>query len=303
MQILVLTPHEDRAGRAVNLALELAQRTGARVKLLRVLQENLGVEGSSQREGRTVPLREVLLEAETRRLEELGERLRSSAIDVSVEVCWGVPWEIVLRLVEREAYDLVVKPASGLDRQGRVFFGSTALHLFRRCPCPVWVVVDEGRLPSRVLAAIDPSGAPQRKRVANRIVDWAERVGEWAEASVDVATAWSAPAADLLSENLPEDELKAYVQDAQERVVTNLNELLAARPAPPDSDRIHVVEGAAQDAIARFSEEHDIDLIVMGTLCRDDAVGDLLGETAETIIRQVRSSVLTIPPAAARESS
>ncbi len=298
MQILVLTPHEDRAGRAVNLAHELAQRAGAKVKLLRVLQENLGVEGSSQRDGRSVPLRDVLLEAETRRLDELAERLRASAIDVSVEVCWGVPWEIVLGLVEREAYDLVVKPASGLDRQGRVFFGSTALHLFRRCPCPVWVVGNEGRLPSSVLAAIDPSGAPQRKRVANRIVDWAERVAEWAEGAVHIATAWSAPAADLLSDNLPEDELKAYVEDAQQSAVSSLNDLLESRPTPPDPDRIHVVEGPAQDAIARFSEEHDIDLIVMGTLCRDDAVGDLLGETAETMIRQVRSSVLTIPPAA-----
>ena len=302
MRILVLTPHEDRAGRAVNLALELAQRTGAQVKLLRVLQENLAVKGSSQQDGRAVALREVLLEAETRRLEELAEQLRASSIDVSVEVCWGVPWEVVLGLVEREAYDLVVKPASGLDRQGRVFFGSTALHLFRRCPCPLWVVGDEGRLPSRILAAIDPSGASQRKQVANRIVDWAERVGEWADGAVHIATAWSAPAADLLSENLPEDELKAYVQDAQASAVTNLNELLESRPVPPGPDRIHVVEGAAQDVIARFAEEHDIDLIVMGTLCRDDRVGDLLGETAETIIRQVRSSVLTIPPTAALAS-
>lgn len=301
MRILVLSPHEDRAGRSVNLASELAQRTGAGVMLLRVLQENLAIEGGSLCDGRSLSLRELLLEAETRRLEELAETLRTKGVEVSVEVCWGVPWEIVLGLVEREGFDLVVKPASGLDRQGRVFFGSTALHLFRRCPCPVWVVGDEGRLPNRILAAIDPSGAAHRTRVANRIVDWTERVGEWSAAGVDIATAWSAPGAELLRENLSESEWKAYVEENHDRVMADLDGLLAARPSQPAADRVHLIEGVAQDVLASFAEEQGIDLIVMGTLGRDDRVGDLLGETAETVIRQVHSSVLTIPPSATPE--
>lgn len=78
-------------------------------------------------------------------------------IEVSSEVSWGVPWEVVIELVQAQQFDLVVKPARGTGASGRVFFGTTALHLFRRCPCPVWVVGNDGNLPSRMLVAIDPT--------------------------------------------------------------------------------------------------------------------------------------------------
>ncbi len=220
--ILVLSPHEDRAGCAVNLAAELAQRTGAKVTLLRVLERNLTTSDSSQLEDPESWIRDLLTEVETRRVGDLTDRFRSRGIEVCVEVRWGVPWETVLELVERDRHDLVVKPASGMSHAGRVFFGYTALQLFRRCPCPVWVVGDEGRLPKRILAAIDPTGAARRRAAAMRILDWAERVGTWADGPVHVATAWHAPAAELLRDELPERDWKAYVADARERAETDL---------------------------------------------------------------------------------
>jgi universal stress protein E len=294
--ILVLSPHEDRAGCAANLAAELAQRTGAKVTLLRVLERNLTSSESCELEDPETWIRDLLSEVETRRVGELAERFRARGIEVCVEVRWGVPWEVVLELVERDRHDLVVKPASGMSHAGRVFFGYTALQLFRRCPCPTWVVGDEGRLPKRILAAIDPTAAARRRAAALRILDWAERVGAWADSPVHVATAWHAPAAELLRDELPERDWKAYVDDARNRSETDLRAVLAERASPIDGERTHLLQGAPQDVIPRFSHDHRVDLIVMGTLHRSGAVGDLLGETAETILREVRSSVLTIPP-------
>lgn len=294
-RILVLSPHEDRAGRAIHLACELAMRTGASVTLVRVLEESLGA-GQSLAGAGPRSIREMLAEIETRRVGELAERFRERAIPVSVEVRWGVAGAAVVELVERDRIDLVVKPATGLSRSGRLFFGATALHLFRRCPCPVWVVGQEGRLPSRIVAAVDPQGAPQRRAAAARILEWAERVGIWTDGLVHVASAWEAVAADLLRDEVSAEEWKAYVDDARSRAERDLRALLAARSAAAPPDRIHLLEGPVVEALPRFAEEQDADLIVMGTLGREGAMGDLLGETAETIIRQIRSSVLTIPP-------
>jgi nucleotide-binding universal stress UspA family protein len=280
------------------LASQLARRTGARLTLVRVLAESLGRAAGSDIGGGKDSIRDLLLDVETRSVEALAERARADGVDVSIEVCWGVPWEVVLDRIEREAFDLVVKPASGLNRDGPVFFGSTALHLFRRCPCPVWVVGDDGRLPGAILAAVDPSGALPRRAAAERILDWAERVRDWADASLHVVSAWSAPAAALLRDSLDAGELEEYVRSAHDLAQTDLEALLAARsPAPPPSN-VHLAEGDTPEALTRFAREHAVDLIVMGTRGREDRVGDLLGETAETIIRHVRSSVLTIPPAA-----
>jgi len=296
-RILVLTPHEDRAGRATHLACELATRTGASVTLVRVLEESLGA-GQPLAGAGPRSIREMLTEIETRRVGELAERFRDRGISVSVEVRWGVAGAAVVDLVERDGIDLVVKPATGLSRNGRLFFGATALHLFRRCPCPVWVVGQEGRLPSRIVAAVDPQGTPQRQAAATRILEWADRVGDWTDGLVHIASAWEAVAADLLRDEVSAEEWKAYVDDARSRAERDLTELLAARDVPSPPDRIHLLEGPVVEALPRFAEEQDADLIVMGTLGREGAMGDLLGETAETIIRQIRSSVLTIPPPA-----
>ena len=294
--ILVLAPHEDRASRAARLAGELAERIGARVVLLRVLEERLGSGGTQDSSDAQQQVRELLLEAETQQAEALGEELRDRGIDVSVEVCWGVAWEAVLERVERDGHDLVVKPASGLVRQGHVFFGSTALHLFRKCPCPVWVVGNDARPPQKLLAAIDPSGAERRRQIAANILEWTDLVADWSGGEVHLGTAWNAAGEGLLKERLAEAEWKRYVDEAHERTSDALASTLEENRRFVPAERLHLVEGVAHEALAQLAHDESIDLIVMGTLGREDAIGDHLGETAETVIRQVRCSVLTIPP-------
>ena len=293
-RILVLAPHEDRAERSLTLASQLAARTGASLTLLRVLQESLGSEPSRDTDAQGRSLRDLLLTNETSRVEELAERAREQGLDVSVEVGWGVAWELVLDLVEGDGYDLVIKPASGLSHEGVVFFGSTALHLFRRCPCPLWIVGDDGRLPNRIMAAVDPTPTPRPRASALRILSWAERVRDWSEADLEVVCAWHAAGAELLSDTLDDGDLKDYVQATHDRSEAELQDLLSS----PELDTIpsRMVEGPAEEVLPRAANEGSADLIVMGTRGHQDRVGDLLGETAETIIRQVRSSVLTIPP-------
>lgn len=294
--ILAFVPHEDRAGRAAALTRELATRTGASVRLLRVLEEKLGSVPSRASCDSQESIRRLLAEVETQQLEEIASQLRNSGVDVSVEVCWGVPWEEILYRVRQHDIDLVVKPASGLGRRGRVFFGATALNLFRRCPCPVWVVGDNGRLPKRLLAAIDPSGATHRRLIASRILDWAEHVGEWSGAEIHIGTAWNAAGIEVLRERLGDEEWKEYVDETRRETFSDLERVLEERTPRAQAERVHLVHGVAHEVLPELVQKTEIDLVIMGTLGREGEVGDRLGETAETMIREVRSSVLTIPP-------
>ena len=294
-RILVLAPPEDRVDRAVGLASDLAERADLEVFLVWVLEEGLhphprGAALDAER------LRDLLVEAEVRELEQLATPLRDAGRLLDTSVCWGVPWEVVLELVERLEIDLVVKPARGLSHSGRVFFGVTALQLFRRCPCPVWVVGDDGRLPRRILAAVDPSGGSVRQAVGERVLQWASWIAGLSAAELHVASYWRAPAADLLKAVVPAGDLEPYVDEARENAREALDRLLEGIPGSPPADRVHLVEGDPRDLLPRFAEGGGFDLVVMGSQGRAGVAGELLGETAELVVRAVRSSVVTVSP-------
>ena len=59
----------------------------------------------------------------------------------------------------------------------------------------------------------------------------------------------------------------------------------------------HMVTGEPADAISRFAEEHDIDMIVMGTHGRTGLLRLLMGSTAEAVVRRAKCAVLTVKPA------
>ena len=292
MKILVLTPPEDRQDRAITLAAEIARRVEAELTLLRVIDPIPETTDPQLRPS----VSELLESAAAERLEERASALREASIPTRIELAHGVAWQCVLDRVTRERFDLVVKPASGIGAAGPVFFGSTALHLFRRCPCPIWVVGDEGTIPERVLAAVDPSEGERRRRAADAVLDWAEEIAGWSDAAPEVVSAWRSLSSRVDVPGLDPADLKRDRDFARERVEAALESILVDRGDAVTRDQVHIVEGSPSRALPALTSARDTDLLVMGTLARPDAIGDLIGETAESIIRQVRCSVLTVPP-------
>ncbi len=298
-RILVLTPAEDHRRRAVALAVALARKTGASLTLVRVIEESATSPDFSAGSPLESKVRDLMHDCETREMRKIAESVRTSSgdlLEVDIEVHWGVPWEVVIELVERDGFDLVIKPARGLSHSGRVFFGATALHLFRRCPCPVWVVGDDGNLPQRVLVSIDPSLDQTRREMASKLLDWGNAVRAASGAEVEVVSAWQAPGADLLKERLEESEFNAYRGDALERAEKGLRTILQESSSGPAVMRCHLLAGSAREVIPDFTEDRGFDLVVVGTLGRTGIVGEILGETAELILRGVRCSVLAVSP-------
>ena len=60
--------------------------------------------------------------------------------------------------------------------------------------------------------------------------------------------------------------------------------------------RIHLVKGEAALVIPKLAHEKQVDLIVMGTVCRTGIAGFFIGNTAEKILQDVDCSVLTVKP-------
>jgi nucleotide-binding universal stress UspA family protein len=65
---------------------------------------------------------------------------------------------------------------------------------------------------------------------------------------------------------------------------------------PDQPERVHLLAGSAREAPPIFIEDEAFDLVVRGTVGRDGLAGEILGETAEWILRAVRCSVLCVSP-------
>ncbi len=58
----------------------------------------------------------------------------------------------------------------------------------------------------------------------------------------------------------------------------------------------HLVRGWACKEIPALTKRIDVDLVVMGTICRSGVPGFIMGNTAEMILNQVDCSVLAVKP-------
>ena len=77
---------------------------------------------------------------------------------VSVRVLEGKPFVAFTQEVIRGGHDLLIKPADAAS--GTMFFGSTDMHLLRKCPSAVWITNREEPPSPKILVLVDPDPAP-----------------------------------------------------------------------------------------------------------------------------------------------
>ena len=116
-------------------------------------------------------LAESVIKEHHEHLNGLVEPIRRQGIRVSVNVMTGTPFLEIIRQVLRKGHDLVIMTAEGKGGLKNRLFGSTSLHLMRKCPCPVWVVKPTRRKRSdRIPAAVDPDPSDEAETSLNTTI-------------------------------------------------------------------------------------------------------------------------------------
>jgi len=228
----------------------------------------------------TVVLAEPAAAEREDRLDELALGLRADGIDARTLLLEGKPWMAVVQEVLREEHDIVVVQT---EAKGRGFDIET-LNLLRKCPCPVWVVrPSQGLRPRRVLAAVDATAEDHDHGALNhQILAFAATVTEQMGAELHLVHAW------------PESEREEA--DWRAEYGRTLTELLRPHHIDRGRTRLHLVEGDPAKVIADVAREQEIDLVIMGTVCRTGVAGFLIGNTAETTLSEVSCAVLAVKP-------
>ncbi len=110
--------------------------------------------------------------AELQKIIDAASELRQK---IEIEILVGNSFLEIIRQVLRNNHDLIIKCAEPSKSLKETLFGSTDMHLLRKCPCPVWLIKpsDHDHY-NRVLAAVDwDEGESNKVNLNNSILEMA----------------------------------------------------------------------------------------------------------------------------------
>ena len=290
-KILCVADALEKQSGAIERASKLAVANEAELKIFDV------VDDSPSWLGLFAPLQRELNQERSSRLQGLVAPLKSDKMTVTSELLHGRPAIEVTREVLRNGYDLVIKDARGTSSHKTLLFGSVDMRLLRHCPCPVWLHVPSRRRGHDViLAAIDPLAGSEEHQSMNRmILELGSSLAVFENAELHIIAAWEAVGESMLAGRISEDRLLAYVSENHHAAEEGLKRVVSQVHPHIDGSRIELQNGEPADVILNYAGRIECDLLIMGTVARG-IPGLLMGNTADTVLRQIECSVLTVKP-------
>lgn len=229
-------------------------------------------------------------------LRSLEEEAAARGVAAQTNLVSGRAWLEMIREVLRSGHQIVIVGTREHWRPQQLLFGSMAMKLLRKCPCPVWVTRPPQNGPPEqrtVLVADDFTD------VGQRALHLAVSAAQMMQARLLALHAVEHTLAPMLYRSgIPDEELDAYRHKCRTDAEQELRERLAITDyrAVEAGTQVQITFGPADTVIEEAIEEHDADLLVMGTLGLGGIPGLLLGNTAERLLPLVRCSVLAIKP-------
>lgn len=282
---------------ALHRSVTLAMENRARLTLMDVVKPIPNTLGMVTDVATPEELEALIVKDHRTRLLEIEADYSDTGVAFEAVVSVGDPAVEIVRQVQRDQHDLLIKTADGLSPPGRIF-GSLALSLMRVCPCPVWVLKSDRHDDlNRVLAAIDPAATDRVHQSLNRdILELACSIAKRSQTELHIASAWDVWMEKLLRRRAGNSEIDAIAAQQKARMQESLDELLRAPNAHPQGIHVHLRRGSAASTIRAITKEVKPVMLVMGTVCRSGFSGIMIGNTAERVIADVECSVMALKP-------
>lgn len=307
--ILLVTEQGEGQKTAFERAVELASKNQGQITILdlpdKIPEQKKHLLGKLF----SKELDEVMVRDRSNYLESLVDTVRQQ-LPITIQSAKGEPSQEIIKAVLRDNYDLVIKTSHPHQSFKTLLFGSTDMHLLRKCPCPVCIIKPGKKQKfKRILAAVDiePSSDDQTMDEFNlELMEIATELASYESSELYFIHAWLIFGEEMLKTSRLaykrekiEEWLKAQRKELhlrQEEFKYKLDRLLEQKGLDSLQPQILTVEGIADEVIPRIALEKEADLIIMGTLGRRGLSGLFMGNTAENILTQINCSVLAIKP-------
>ena len=160
-RILVPTDFSATSDLALDYAREIAQRFGASLHLLHVLEDPFvhGPFASEALIDETADVRRTILEDARARLARRVQRREGEVAAASAQIVSGHSAETIVKHARQLGADLIVMGTHGRTGLAHLLIGSVAERVFRTAPCPVMTVrmpvaAEPVRLSETIAAAV-----------------------------------------------------------------------------------------------------------------------------------------------------
>jgi nucleotide-binding universal stress UspA family protein len=215
----------------------------------------------------------------------VADAKQAGARRVGSKLSNGTPWQQIVDVAEREAFDLIVIGTHGRTGVARILVGSVAEAVVRHAPCPVLTTRPEGiaRPFEHVLCPIDFSGA---SRAAMHLAAELVRPGG---AGITLLHVLELPAIYSTDQRATEP-YRELAANATRRLDEWAAELRTKTTVPVDH-RTRVGRPGTH-VLAALDDDHSFDLIVMGSHGRTGIARIALGSVAEKTVRHARCPVV-----------
>lgn len=284
--ILVPTDGSDHAGRAADHAATLARAFDAVVHLVSVVDLDEAA-GPFSAGGLDEAYVDKLTESGRSTVEDDASRL--DGVETVQEVLTGRPADSIIEYVSASAIDLVVMGTHGRTGLSRYLTGSVAERVLRRAPAPVMTVraTDAGEPTDGYDGILLPTDGSEP---ADFAVAHALAIADRFDSRLHVASVVNVGDLATGTETGMPSGLLAELKSSAERAAQSV----ADDAADAGIDAVtSVTVGRPKGELLTYVEDHDIDLVVMGTHGRTGLDRVLVGSTAEALVRQADVPVLT----------
>ena len=284
--ILVPTDGSDGAETGARHGIGLAADVGAELHVLSVV-DALELDASLSGVDDTDP--KGRFEAEARRAVETVVESARPHLDAepTTAVEWGRPFRSVTEYAVRHGIDLIVMGTHGRSGLERFVLGSVAEKVLRTASVPVLVVPP---------AATDEIGAGyQELLVPTDGSEAAEVAVDWGLTFADIDDGRLHALYSVDTGRFAGGEL-AEVYDSLEATGRAALDTIRERATEVGVDVTATIgTGPAARVIRSYSEDHAVDLIVMGTHGRSGVERYLIGSVTESVVRHAEAPVCCVP--------
>ncbi|NQV35317.1 MAG: universal stress protein [Phycisphaeraceae bacterium] len=297
--VLLVASQAEATKNILERALVLAEENGARLTVMEVVP---GLPSGLQAKALHMSAFEFNACFAREREKQLSHEIFpiiDGRLAVKVMVLIGKPFIEIIKAVLHHHYDLVMMTAEGLEGVRGKLFSSTALHLMRKCPCPVWMMKPtQAKSFNGILAAVDPDHSDDTKQALNiKIMDLATSLAQREQSKLHIVHVWSQVRENFYGySDLSAKQIKQLTYELQMQRRSELIDLVSRYAHMTLDSQVHFLMDDPGVAIPNLAARLHTELIVMGTVCRTGLPGLIIGNTAEDVLRQVSCSVLAVKP-------
>ncbi len=238
---------------------------------------------------------------------QLETMISSSKNEISIvsKILTGVAFIALIQEVLAHKIDLLIKTA---EEEGVIesLFGSSDMHLLRKCPCPVWLIKSSKKSRyQRIMVALDfdPFETKlENEKINQQLLEMSSVLALSDFSELHIIHVWHAYGEARMRSGLgyqPEAYINDYVEKIRIKNKSYLDNLLLGLIDKKNNSiktKVHFIKGEAKDIIPKIVKKEKINLMMMGTVERTGIPGFIMGNTAETVLNRIDCSVLTIKP-------